>query len=150
MGFLVFLALVCIAVIVGTIIETEHFKNLEEREAHFAKVPCITHKKISHHEVAQARLVTGSVVISIDKFKQILSSLRMLFGGELKAYAPLIERARREALLRMKEQSPGADMFVGVRLETSALSSNSQQGLGTVEVFAYGTALKFPVNKKPA
>lgn len=147
MEILVVFILAILGLIIGSSIEGKHFKSLDEREVNFENVPCIMNKKFPNREVAQARLVSGSVVISIDKFKQIMTGFRMIFGGELKSYAPLIERARREAILRMKEQAPGADMYVGVRLETSTISAGAEGAMGTVEVLAYGTALKFPQNQ---
>ena len=43
-------------------------------------------------------LVAGSVVISEDYFKRIVSSLQSLFGGRLRSYESLVDRARREAV----------------------------------------------------
>ena len=92
----------------------------------------------------QGQLVSGSVVISIDYFKQFVAGLRNLFGGRVTAYESLLERARREAILRMKEQARdlGADSVWNVRLETAAISQGAQrQQVGSMEVMAYGTAL---------
>jgi uncharacterized protein YbjQ (UPF0145 family) len=100
--------------------------------------------------VARAELATGSVVVSVDYYKRFLAGLRNLFGGEVRSYSPLMDRARREALLRMKEQAVGADMIINVRLETSSISGDSraQQKLACVEVVAYGTAIW--LERKPA
>jgi len=68
----------------------------------------------------------------------------MLIGGEVRPYAKLIERARREAILRMKESQPDADLYINTRLETSNISSASGEGgMGIVEVLAYGTAVHY-------
>ena len=48
----------------------------------------------------------------------------------------LVDRARREAILRMKEQAADADLFVNLKLETSSVSQ-----VGSVEVLAYCTAI---------
>ena len=54
----------------------------------------------------------------------------------------LVDRGRREAILRMKEQCADADLIVNLRIETSRISKGAKRrSLGTVEVFAYGTAL---------
>ena len=94
-------------------------------------------------DVANAQLVSGNVVVSVDYFKQVMAGLRALLGGRVSAYETLVERARREALLRMKEQARklGAEMIFNVRLETASISKGEQQQVGSVEVFAYGTAL---------
>jgi uncharacterized protein YbjQ (UPF0145 family) len=91
-------------------------------------------------------LVTGSVVVSVDYFKRFLAGLRGLVGGEVKSYGTLLDRARREAVLRMKEEAirKGYDAIVNVRLETSRLASGRRDGKGTagVEMLAFGTAVK--------
>ena len=75
----------------------------------------------------------------------MVASLKGLVGGQLKSYEPLMERARREAVLRMKEQAitQGFSAVVNVRLETSRLASAHSGGEGTsgVEVLAFGTAV---------
>jgi uncharacterized protein YbjQ (UPF0145 family) len=86
-------------------------------------------------------MVAGSVVISIDRFKQLLAGLRNLFGGHITAYESLLDRARREAVLRMKAAAGDAAVITNLRVETTSLSGQSKKGLGTIEVLAYGTAL---------
>ena len=92
-------------------------------------------------------MVQGSAVISVDYFKRLLASLRNLFGGTIRSYETLLDRARREALLRMKESAPaGTSMIVNVRVETSTVGKNShKKGVGCVEALAYGTALTLKV-----
>lgn len=92
-------------------------------------------------------MVSGSVVISIDYFKRLLGNLRNLFGGRVKAYESLLDRARREAILRMKEDalSRGGEMITNLKMETSTLTgaANQRGQIGSVEVIAYGTAVIF-------
>lgn len=132
---------------IGSSIEARHFEDLRRREAGLRRLPVITFATLPvDWQVARSGLVSGSVVISIDYFKRFLASLRALVGGRIKSYEPLLDRARREAVLRMIEQarSEGYDAVVNVRLETSRLASSGQDGRGTagVEMLAYGTALK--------
>ena len=67
--------------------------------------------------IENAELVTGSVVISVDYFKRFVSFLRDIFGGRVGAYESLIDRARREAILRMKENAKGADIILNLKLK---------------------------------
>jgi uncharacterized protein YbjQ (UPF0145 family) len=75
-----------------------------------------------------------------------MASLRALVGGRVKSFEPLLDRARREALLRMREQARarGFDAVINTRLETSRLASSRQSGNKTagIEILAYGTAIK--------
>ena len=112
-------------------------------------IPVVTSEDIlPDRPVARSCLVTGSAVVSTDYFKRLLANLRNLFGGRVGAYETLVDRARREALLRMKEQARrrGACMVLNLRLETAAVgrSANKKGGLGSVEAVAYGTALVPP------
>ena len=82
------------------------------------------------------------MVISYDYFKRFLAGLRLIFGGEVKSYVGLIDRGRREAVLRMREKHPDADLIINLRTETSSISKGGRRrGMGTVEVVAYGTAI---------
>ncbi|WP_300426037.1 YbjQ family protein [Thalassolituus sp.] len=144
MGFLYFLALLIIGYLFGKWAEKRHYRSIHEREDSLrdllvlpVRVPEPQH--LSH----DSTLVTGSVVISVDYFKTVAASLRNLFGGRVGAYETLIDRARREATLRMQEdaQLKGAELIYNVKYETSRIGDNAGKGLGSVEVLAYGTAL---------
>ena len=127
----------------GRAAERKHYKSIKERESRMLNRPVLSTRTLAPDmKVQDTTLAVGSVVISIDHFKQFMSSLRLLVGGELKTYAPLIDRARREAVLRMKESTPHADLYVNMRFETSAISQGEAKTLGTVEVMAYATAVK--------
>ncbi|PAB59267.1 YbjQ family protein [Anaeromicrobium sediminis] len=84
-------------------------------------------------------IVKGSTVQSKHVGKDILSGLKTLVGGEITAYAEMMEEARGLATKRMMEeaQSLGADGIINVRYATNAVMQ------GAAEVMAYGTAVKF-------
>ncbi len=131
--------------IAGTIAEKRHYRSIREREQAFLNLPAVT-LKTAHYtpdQVASARLVYGSAVISIDYFKKILAGLRNVFGGKVKSYESLMDRARREALLRMKEMAGGdAAVIVNVRIETAAVGKQAnKKSVGCLEAIAYGTAI---------
>jgi uncharacterized protein YbjQ (UPF0145 family) len=88
-------------------------------------------------------MVTGNVVISVDYFKTVVAGLRNLVGGNINAYESLLDRARREAVLRMQEQAVlrGAEAVINLKFETARIAGNAGKGIGSVEVLAYGTAL---------
>ncbi len=92
---------------------------------------------------ASQALVTGSVVVSEDYFKRVVSGLQSLFGGRLRAYESLLDRARREAVLRMKQEArdKGAKMIINVKFQTFSIPGRNPRSFGAVEVMAYGTAL---------
>lgn len=151
-NLIILLILIGLGYFIGTMAEKRHFQSIERREKRAARLPTVTmDKSIRDGEVVtSARLVLGSAVISIDYFKRLLASLRNLFGGEVAAYESLLDRARREALLRMKFQVPSAHAIVNVRIETSAIGKNANRknGLGSVEALAYGTAVWFEEKRR--
>lgn len=146
-GVLGTLALIVIGYGAGRWAEKRHFQSIHQREAELQHLrvlsgeeECLTPN--SH----QAQLVMGSVVISHDYFKRFLAGFRILFGGPLGSYETLLERGRREAILRLKlqAQEAGADRIVNLRMETATIGNNANEkgGIGAIEVIAYGTAVK--------
>jgi len=136
--------IILLAMVTGTLLEKAHFKRIHQRESRFSGLPTLNTKQVPKAQaISESRLVMGDVVVSIDYFKRFLASLRNIFGGEVKSYGSLIDRGRREAILRMKEQCPDADLIINVRVETSSRSQGGDKRLGSVEVLAYGTAIRF-------
>ncbi len=88
---------------------------------------------------SQGELVLGSVVIAQDYFKMVIARVLSLFGKNLTTYETLLDRARREALVRMRlqAQAKGYNHIYGLRLEVS----NINQLGSMVEAIAYGTAV---------
>jgi uncharacterized protein YbjQ (UPF0145 family) len=138
---LFFLLLIIIGYIFGTVIEKRHFKDLKKREEEMLYLPTIALKKpLDEATIKKSLLVNGSVVISIDFFKKFVAGLINFFGGNITVYETLIDRARREALLRMKESAKDASEIINVKIETSAITKNTKR-VGAVEVFVYATAI---------
>ena len=140
--------LLVIAYVVGSWLERRHFARIIEREAALHGFPLLTFEKVpGDWRIGSSELVSGSVVVSLDYFKRIIAGLRAIVGGRVKTYEPLLERARREAILRMAEQAQGlgCDAVINVRLETSRLANAARDGAGTagVEMLAFGTAIRF-------
>jgi len=128
----------------GRKIEKKHYLDIHQRERRFLPIPAITAKTIDDDRlVADARLAVGCVVVSVDHFKRFLMSFRQIFGGEIRSYASLIDRGRREAILRMKESYPNADLFLNCRIETATLFNGKGKATGCVEILAYSTAVSF-------
>jgi len=143
-NLLFFLTLIALGYVFGTLAEKLHYRSIHEREKKLLYLPVVTMKTVTHPDkkVASAELVCGSAVISVDYFKRFLASLRNIFGGTVKSYESLIDRARREALIRMKEMAVDATVIVNVRIETSTIGRNAnKKGVGCLEAIAYGTAV---------
>jgi len=138
---LIFALLLAVGYVFGTAIEKRHFKSLQKREEEMVYLPSISLKKPLRMEgIVRSELVNGSVVISIDFFKKFVAGLVNFFGGNIAVYETLVDRARREAVLRMKESAKDASEIINIKIETSSISK-SVKGVGAIEVLAYGTAI---------
>lgn len=144
-GFPLFLLVV--TYFIGGAIEARHLSDIRQRERQWQHVPTVNFRSLPKDwEANEGGLVTGSMVVSVDYFKRFLASLRGLVGGRVKSYESILDRARREALLRMKADAmqQGYDAVVNVRLETTRMANARRNGQGTagLEILAYGTGLK--------
>lgn len=141
--------LATVGFICGTIAEKKHYASIKRRELKFQALPAVPlrlHHFLSAEQQAQVvetRLVTGCVVVSQDYFKMILANLKNFVGGSVSSYESLMDRARREAILRMKEEAPMADAIVNVRLEsvTMGKEEGDKNPICSIQVLAYGTAV---------
>lgn len=117
--------------------ERKHWAQLTEDEAAFAHIR-IDNRRFETRDT-QGRLVVASVVIAQDYFKWVLASIRNFLGGRITVYETLLDRARREAIVRLKKQAAqaGAVEILGLRIETPEVGTD----VGSVEVLAYGTMI---------
>ena len=139
-------ALICLGFFFGRQRELAHLHQIQLRESDLGYFPATTGLMLPGQvQMDRPSLVTGSVVISVDYFKRIVATLKMLTGGRIHTYETLLERARREAVLRMKQDAinQGADGIINVRIETSRLANGrGDDGVAGVEVLAFGTAVR--------
>jgi uncharacterized protein YbjQ (UPF0145 family) len=142
----VFVVLLAIGWFAGRANEKRHFRELAEREAKLRALLVFNEGRPPADQVfARGVLVVGSVVIAEDYFKRVAAGLRSLVGGRISVYESLLDRGRREAIVRMKQEASelGATMIFNVRLETASLSEDrgGRSPMFSAEFIAYGTAL---------
>jgi len=135
--------LLLIGLFFGARAQKSHVADMERREAELADIILTNFKTLpaSHQPPV---LVTGSVVIAFDYFRQFVAKIIMFFGGRITMYETMLDRARREATLRLLEQAKaaGAREVHNVRYEFSRVGSAAQHGPGGgAEMLAYGTAV---------
>jgi uncharacterized protein YbjQ (UPF0145 family) len=84
-------------------------------------------------------IVKGSTIQTRHVGKDIMSGLKNLVGGELKAYVEMVNHARALATKRMVEEAEqlGADAVINIRYSTCSIMQ------GAAEILVYGTAVKF-------
>lgn len=98
-----------------------------------SNIEIIPGKRIGKH----LGMVQGNTVRAKHAGRDIMASLKNIFGGELVGYTELLQEAREEATARMVEQAEaiGANAVINVRYSTSSVTA------GAAELFAYGTAV---------
>ncbi len=141
---LITVLLVTLGYFFGQRAEKKHIKNIIEREQLMNQLPAMAGRVPPQDGHYQQQLVSGSVVIANDYFKTFVAGLRNLFGGKISTYETLLDRARREAVLRMKEEAQASnfELIFNVKYETSNISGQYNKKMPIIEVHAYGTALK--------
>lgn len=135
---------ILVGYIFGKRAEKKHYASIHEREKKLLKLPATTSKfpiGIPLSSIERTGLVTGSVVVSSDYFKRTVAGLRKLVGGPIQSYETLVDRARREATLWLKESCPGAAQIINLRYETSPIFDGAKDTVTSIEVLAYGTAI---------
>ncbi|MEL7083790.1 MAG: heavy metal-binding domain-containing protein [Cyanobacteria bacterium J06597_1] len=145
--FLIFLVVpLTVYYAIGSTIEKKSYASIRAREAQTIHIPTVTYgAKQPMPPNVEAALFVGSVVVSADAFKVFVANLRNLVGGRITVYESVVDRGRREAVLRMKEQAMawGANQMVNVRIETSDVGNKAgNQGIIAIEAMAYGTAFR--------
>lgn len=84
-------------------------------------------------------LVRGNIATSKNIGRDIMASAKTLVGGEIKSYSEMTNEARQIAEDRMiaEAEKLGADGIVSMRFSSNTVMQ------GTIEMLAYGTAVKF-------
>ncbi len=122
----------------GRVQERRHERSLARRELALAHVVLVDVAE-PPGPASGGALVVGHVVLGCDYGKQLLARVRDIFGGEIRSFRRVLDRARREAVLRMQQQADalGSGLVVNVRFTTAMMGS----GLLAAEVICYGTAV---------
>jgi uncharacterized protein YbjQ (UPF0145 family) len=147
LGIPVFLIL--LGLVVGTARERAHLRALDRRERELADMLVTDLKSFpgGAEPSAGAEMFVSQAVIATDYFKSFLAGFRKILGGELGSYISLLERARREAVLRVLEEAraKGFDAVCNLRLETADIGgSMGPKGVVMVALLASGTAYRRP------
>ena len=119
-------ALLILGFTAGTFAEKRHFKRLDGREE-INRLMLHTQSKLYLSPTAGGKtpsMIYSETVVASDYFKNFLSGFRKFFGGEMKSYHSLMERARRETLAKLIEQARemGYNAVCNVRLEPADIS----------------------------
>lgn len=141
------LFLLALGLFVGGATERRHFRSLTAREEATQSMLVTQLKTFPEIQPGSTapKAFFAEVVIGADYLKTFLSVFRSIFGGELRSFRSILERARREALMRIKEQaaSEGYNALCNVRIETADIGGrgqNRKNKMVMASILASGTA----------
>ncbi len=141
------LFLLVLGLIAGTFAERKHLAELLLREQNNGPFLVTQLKSFPAYSGSMTpQLIVAEAAISSDYFRSFLASLRGLFGGEVKSFHILLQRARREATQRVIEQSRqlGYNAICNLRLEAADVGGNAKRGgAAFVCIIASATAYHF-------
>ncbi len=94
---------------------------------------------IAGQSVQVLGLVRGNIVTSKNIGRDLMASAKSIVGGEIISYTQMTDEARQIAEDRMisAAESLGADAVVAMRFSSDTITQ------GSIEMLAYGTAVKF-------
>lgn len=136
-------ALIVVAYFTGSLIERRHFRRIIKKENELRDILAFAIRRVPKDlALSEPKLVCGSAVISVDYFKKFAAGLRGIIGGRIGTYESLYERARREAIVRMKDDARrhGGNIVLNVKLESARIYAGGGRATVSVEAMAYGTA----------
>lgn len=144
---LILLIIVGVTYVTGTIIEKRHYKDIIKREIALIKKPIINAGAKtwnSKKKIKKIELVTGEVVISGDYFKNFAATLKSFFGGRLTSFESVLDRGRREAILRMREKAKDANFIINTKIESVMINDYyTNNSVPQCAIIAYGTAITY-------
>src|SRR5262245_9289695 len=104
-----------------------------------ARITVTTANELQGYEVAEYLGIVRGIVVRAQTITQgIRGSFASIFGGNIRAYEEVCEKARSEAYARMIEhaQETGANAILAMRYDATEFAP------GITEVLAYGTAVR--------
>lgn len=143
-AFVSFLIFMSLGFFFGRRAERRHFYNLQQRELDRRDVVTTQLKTF----LAPApggkppRLLVAETVVASDYLKSFLAKLRNIFGGEVRSFETLLERARREVTVQLQEQAAakGYNAICNVRLNTASVGGMSSKAAAMAAIIGWATA----------
>ena len=97
-------------------------------------------------DITSSGIVWAGVVFGPSHWHLLIGFLNNLIGGSIDIFQKIVSAGRAEAMQRLRESAidNGWDDVINVRIDTSDMApQGGQGGVKAVEVFAYGTGVKY-------
>ena len=120
---LLLLILLAITYTTGCIVEKNHYNKIKKREIALFRQPHVNFGAKNWNFVA---------------------NLKSIFGGRLTTFESVLDRGRREAILRMREKARYANFIINTRIESVMLNDvYGKESVPQCAIIAYGTAVTY-------
>ena len=97
-------------------------------------------------DITSSGIVWAGVVFGPSHWHLLIGYLNNLIGGSIDTFQKVVSAGRAEAMQRLRESAiaNGWDEVINVRIDTADMApQGGQGGVKAVEVFAYGTGIKY-------
>lgn len=146
-GLLIVLGLLLLGFGFGKLAESRHRKSLMQREEDNGAFLITQLKTFPAYQAGTEgpQIVVAETVVASDYFKTFLANLRRLFGGEVRSFHSLLDRARRETTQRLVEQAQelGYNAICNLRLQTADVGGSSANRKAAAMVCILGSATAY-------
>ena len=112
----------------------------------YGRDPLTNKKTLSKDEqISKVKMIQANFVVGPGWWNQWIASVHQLAGGKISYFDDVLMLARQEVLQSLRDQASegGFDEVVNVRLESARISYLSKKSNKYIDVFAYGTAIKY-------
>lgn len=125
--------------------EKNHYKRIIAKEKELSDITVFWKHETKLPWFEWNKLVASNIVISIDYFKKFIAGFINIFGWRMAVYESLLDRARRDTLVKIKQQAKDSwfNSIANLRIETSSISKWTKWNIWSIEVLAYATAINY-------
>ena len=96
-------------------------------------------------DIVKAKMIQANFVVGAGWWNQWIAGFHTLIGGNITSFDDVLMLARQDVLQSLRDQASegGFDEVINVRMESSRISYLSKNSNKYIDVFAYGTAIKY-------
>ena len=145
--FVIAFTILFIGFLISKVIEFLHFHSIRKREKKLLSFPVTSEQKtFCDKKITRGKLVCAEVSLATDYYKRFVALILSLFGLNIVVYEKLLDRARREAILRLKEKCKEYDAIINLKIDTVRIYSRllgKKHSTICLQVLVSGTAINY-------
>ena len=97
------------------------------------------------NKIVQAKMIQANYVVGPGWWNQWIAGWHTLIGGNISSFDDILMLARQDVLQSLRDQASegGFDEVINVRMDSARISYLTKKPNKYIDVFAYGTAIKY-------